>query len=188
VLRDRTSGGELGLPLDRINAVGRAAGCLDDSRWWSTPTAIQAAAWATVPGSGPQDVDPWQLLSDAADKGDASGVRVARALHVRMASNAGLSEMVAEGISAHAASLNTTKMDMEWALMDEYARLVTLHESDLLWTDAEGHRTPTLGELPTDEAEVSSTEDVFGDDPFGDDPFDEPSAPDSTDEASEDSE
>lgn len=185
VLRDRTSGGTLELPLDRINAVGRAAGCLDDERWWHAPRAIQAAAWATVPGTAPEGVDPWQVLTEAAEAGDATGVRVARALHVRIASNAGLSEMVSEGITAHASSLEQTEMDMEWALMDEYARLVTLHESDLLWTDAEGHRTPALGELPTDEADSGPAVDPFGGDPFGGDPFGEP---ESTDEASEESE
>jgi hypothetical protein len=184
VLRDRTSGGSLDLPLDRINAVGRAAGCLDDARWWNTPSAIQAAAWATVPGTAPDGVEPWAMLAEAADGGDSTGVRVARALQVRIAANAGLSEDVAAGIKKHADSLEQTKTPEEWSLLDEYARLVTLHESDLLWTDAEGHRTRVLGELPGD-SDSALTGPALGADPFADDPFSAPTPDAGTPDAEE---
>ena len=45
----------------------------------------QAAAWATIPGSGPQGVDPWAILEEMGSKGESTGVRVARGLQVTIA-------------------------------------------------------------------------------------------------------
>jgi hypothetical protein len=65
--------------------------------------------------------------------------------------------------------------NQEWALLDEYARLVSLHESDLLWTVTAGHVTPRFGELPRAEKEEEFTgPDLFGEgDPFGEAPVEE---------------
>ena len=62
-------------------------------------------------------------------------------------------------------------LDTEWALFDTYATAISLHESDLIWADEAGHRTPNFGELPGAEAEGATGPDPFGDDPFGADPF-----------------
>lgn len=179
LLHDRASGGQVGVPLDTLGRVARGAACLDDARWWHAPGALQAASWATIPGSGPEGVDPWALLESQAAAGDASGVRVARALSVLIYANGDRTGDVERGIKAHAASLESTPMDPEYALLDEYARLVTLHQSDRLWIEAEGYRTPTFGELPSDESAPPPAlqEDPFGADPFGDDPFATPPAP-----------
>ena len=165
LLRDKASGGSVGIPLDRINAAGRAASCLDNERWWHAPQALQAASWATVPGTAPDGVDPWALLEESATKGDATGVRFARALQVRIAINSGLNDVASSGIKAHAQTLKETSTPEEWNLLDEYSRLVSLHESDLLWTAAEGHRTIDFGELPGDEDDAATA------DPFAADPF-----------------
>jgi hypothetical protein len=170
LLRDKASGGTIGIPLDRINAAGRAASCLDNERWWHAPQAIQAASWATVPGTAPDDIDPWALLEESAKKGDSTGVRFARALQVRIAVNSGRNEIAAAGIKAHAQTLKETPTPEEWNLLDEYSRLVSLHESDLLWTAAHGHRTLDFGELPGDE-EAAAVVDPFAADPFAADPF-----------------
>jgi hypothetical protein len=98
-----------------------------------------------------------------------------------VAGNADRDETIQDGISAHATSLNTTEHDAAWALLDEYARLVTLHQSDLLWTEEKGYRTPAFGELPFDDPSLTApaafgSEDPFGSsNPFGqDDPFGRP--------------
>ena len=168
LLHDRAGGGELGIALDRPLEVARASGCLDDPSWWHTPTALRAGAWATIPGSAPEGVDPWALLHEAAASGEASGIRVARAIEVMLAANAGRTDIVEEGIRAWVAASEVPE-DPEWVLLDEYARVVVLHQSDLLWTAAEGHRTERLGALPSDAPPADDPPpDLFGgDDPFG---------------------
>jgi len=148
LLNDRAGGGEVGVPLDTLGRVARGAECLDNEKWWHTPGALRAAAWAIIPGSGPEDVDPFAAIEAEAAAGESSGVRVARALSVLVYANAGQRPKVEQGIRAHAASLSQTAQHPDWALLDEYARLVTLHESDLIWTGDEGHRTPVFGALP----------------------------------------
>jgi hypothetical protein len=172
MLNDKASGGHVGIPLDTASRVGRAAPCLDDATWWHVPTALQAASWVAVPGSGPEDVDAWQALKDAAIEGEKSGVRIGWALYTKLAGNSGDDARLREGITAMAASLESTPRAEEWAMLDEYARTVVLHESDLLWARERGHRTPTLGDLPVDEsAAPEPADDPFAEDPFGADPF-----------------
>lgn len=174
LLHDKAGGTENDVPLDRLNVVARASECLDDATWWSGPKALRAGAWATIPGSGPADVDPWALLDEAAREGDASGVRIARAIQVLLAANAGRTDIVEQGLRAHAASLAATPRDEEWALLDAYAYEVSLHQSDLLWTAADGHRTDTFGKLPSD---VAAPVAPAGPDPFG---FDAPAPTEET--------
>lgn len=170
LLHDKAGGSRNDIPMDRLSLVARGAKCLDDDRWWQVPSALQAAAWATVPGSGPQGVDPWALLDDAASRGESSGVRVARAIQVLIAGNNGRDEVLTAALTAHAKGLEVTASDAEWALLDAYAREVSLHQSDLLWTAARGHRTETFGALPVDvTAPAPGGADPFGGapDPFG---------------------
>lgn len=171
LLHDRASGGQVGIPLDTLGKVARASVCLDDARWWSVPSALQAGAWATIPGSGPEGVDPWQQLAAAADSGDLTGVRVARALFVRIHANAGHTDEMARGIQTHAASLTTTAQDPTWALFDEYALMVSQHQSDLHWIREEGHRSPSFGTLPEPGEATPAQPNPFEDDPFSEDPF-----------------
>jgi hypothetical protein len=175
LLHDKGSGGEVGVPLDTPLKIGRSATCLSNERWWHVPQALQAAGWAIIPGSAPAGVDPWEMLEEAAAAGEASGVRVARALSVLLAANADDTARVEHGIKAHAESLLSTDQNEEWALLDEYARVVSLQESDLLWTAAAGYVTPTFGELPGDEEpDEADVPDLFGEgDPFGAEPSDE---------------
>jgi hypothetical protein len=168
LLHDRAGGGTLGVPMDIPAAVARGSDCLDDARWWHAPRAMRAAADAMVPGLAPRGVDPWVALEAAAAASDPTGVRLGRGLQVLIAANAGRSGDVAHGLRAHAAALSSNPADPAWALLDEYARLVSLHEADLVWTAAAGHRAPALGPLPGDaRAAPAGPEDPFaGDDPF----------------------
>ncbi len=168
LIHDRRGGGTHGIPLDRLLEVARAVECLDDERWWSVPSALQAGAWATIPGSGPEGADPWAMLDDAAAKGDPTGIRVARAMQALIGGNSGATDVVEDAIRAHAASIEATPQAPEGALLDRYAYQVTLHESDRMWMAAEGHRTERFGTLPSDEAEQIEVPDLFGGgDPFG---------------------
>ena len=170
LLHDRASGGGLGVPADILGSVARAADCIDDERWWYAPSALQAGAWVTVPGSAPEGIDPWQKLEEAAHAGEGTGVRLARALAILAASNSGRDDIVRSGIRAHAGSLKETPMDSTWALLDRYSFDVSEHISDVLWMEAEGHRTPRFGDFPLDE-DAAPQSGPFGSDPFGSDPF-----------------
>lgn len=168
LLHDRAAGGVNDVPMDRLAAIARGATCLEDADWWHVPSALQAAAWATVPGSGPDGVDPWAQLDQAAAAGEASGVRVARAIEVLIAANSGRDDVLAASLKQHAAALAAAPANADWALLDTYATEVSLHQSDLVWTAARGYRTEVFGRLPSDAtAEAAPT----GPDPFGADPF-----------------
>lgn len=167
LLHDRAASGANNIPLDRLNAIARGASCIDDTRWWSVPTALQGAAWATIPGSGPVDKDPWQMLEDAASRGEPSGVRVARAIEVLIAANSGRTDILEASLAKHAASIAATPQDGQWRLLDTYAYEVSLHQSDLVWTEERGHRTEVFGTVPGEIEPAPVGPDPFGADPFG---------------------
>jgi hypothetical protein len=167
LLHDRQAGGVNEIPMDRLAVIARASECLDDADWWHLPSALRGSAWATVPGTGPEGTDPWVLLEQAAQAGEASGVRVARAMQVLIASNSGMQDVMVPALRAHAASIEAVPQNEDWALLDAYAYEVSLHQSDLLWTRERGHRTPAFGAVPSDEvAAPEPVPQVFEDDPF----------------------
>jgi hypothetical protein len=167
LMHDKAAGNPMGVPTSTLLAVGRASRCLDSETWWHVPKALEAASFALIPGGEPAGFDAWAELQAAAEAGESSGVRVARAFSILFFANADRDDDVQQGIKAHAQSLKDTKQSTQWALLDEYARLVSLHESDLLWTRSKGYRTPQFGELPAAAAPVeSTTPDVFEEDPF----------------------
>lgn len=172
LLQDQASGGQVGVPTNILGLVGRGARCLDSARWWELPAALEAGSWAMVPGRGPEGVDPWLALSEAAARGDASGVRVGRAIQAQLAANAGRRDDLTDAIKGFAAATAATPSDPDYALLDVYAEMVVRHQSDLVWTEHRGYRARALGELPWDAAEADPDEpDPFGGDPFADDPF-----------------
>jgi hypothetical protein len=84
--------------------------------------------------------------------------------------NAGKEDVARTAIQAHAAALEAHPQLATHALLDRYAYLLSLHQSDLLWIAEEGYRTPVFGELPGAPAEDEGADDPFGGDPFGGDP------------------
>ncbi len=199
VLHDSQSGRTHNVPQETVLRVSRAAHCLqmdedrdgvkdgivDGKKFFYVPEALEAAAWAIVPGSGPAGVDPWAILEEVAEKGEKTGVRVARGLQVTLAMNAGMDDLARTIIAEHASSLSEVPTRSSHALLDRYAFLMSQFQSDLIWIAEEGYRTPVFGELPGS-APAGAEEDPFGSggDPFGDDPFGgdaaPPAAPDST--------
>ena len=174
-LHDKAGGNAVGVPMDTLPRMARAAECLDNEKWWYVPAAIQSSAWVSIPGSGPTDVDAWASLESAASQGEGTGVRVARAMAALIASNADQTEALRAGIVAHARSLETHPSDPKWALLDAYATSVSLYTSDRIWTEEHGHRTVEFGVLPgSGEGAVPEEPDPFASDPFGPaDPFGE---------------
>lgn len=182
LLQDQASGGAQGVTTDRLRNIARASTCLDDDRWWHVPTALRAGTWAMVPGSGPDGVDGWEALDQAAASGEAKGMRIARAIQTQLAANAGRTDIVERAITA--AHLSKEPPPEDFLLFDIQARLTINHQLDLLWIKARGHRSTEPGRLPgRPSVDASPQEDPFGEDPFADDPFaDEPSEP-STEES-----
>lgn len=175
LLQDKLGGGHVGVPADTIVKVGRAAECVDDETWWYAPSAIRAGWWVMVPGSVPEGIDPWEAMEEAATKGDASGVRVARAVQAQLAANAGRDDVVEHAIRALAEAKAKVPSDPDYLLLDLYSGLIVQQQSDLIWTKAVGSRTPIFGELPSDAADEAIEDPFGGGDPFGeDDPFAEP--------------
>jgi len=169
VLHDKSSGGQIGVPMQVLPKIARASECLDAERWWEVPTALQSGIWASVPGSGPEGVDGWPLLLEAAEKGAQSGVRVAWGIAALLASNGDQEEILVQALEAHGKSLTEVEADPKWLFFDQYATEVSLQQSDKFWIKERGYRTPRLGEIPKMEEEIitaPSEEDPFGADPF----------------------
>lgn len=183
VLHDKASRNRVGIPMDMLNRIARSASCVSNEDWWYTPMAIQGSIWATIPGSGPQDIDPWEHLQLAAEKGAPTGVRVGWAMHNLIAENAGKTEQLILGVNGHLESLSTHAQNKEWAFLDAYGLFISEHKHDLYWINEKGHRAPSFGDWPKAEENIdTSDDDLFGEDPFGEDPFgtDEPQQTDST--------
>lgn len=150
VMHDRAAGGVVGVPTNMPHKVARAAQCLNDERWWGVPKALEAAVWVTIPGAVPEDVDPYAQLTQSARRGERAGVRLARALQAVALSGAGRDGDVRATIEGHAAALKSRESARKWRLLDKFATLLILHESDKIWTRETGHRTPyaQLGSFP----------------------------------------
>ena len=176
VLHDKQSNGKGGVPLDLLQKISRAASCLDNELWWHVPQALQGGIWATIPGSGPEDIDPWDFLEEAGERGAASGVRVSFAIGSLLANNAGEMDLMKGLLKSHGDNIVTQPVSPDWQFFDQYATEVSLFQSDLLWTKQSGFRTPELGQLPVEieDSLINSEEDPFGGviekgaDPFGD--------------------
>ena len=151
VLHDRPTGGAVGVSTGIPLQVERAAQCVDDDTFWGVPSALRAAVWASVPGATPDGADPLVLLEQAAAKGDAAGVRLARAFQVQTLSTLGKEEELGAAIAAHVQSLKDKPADPSWRLLDLFATMLIRHESDKRWAAQEGHRTRSsdFGRLPT---------------------------------------
>ena len=160
VVHDRAAEGVAGVPMEIPLAIARAAGCLPEDRWWGAPKALRAALWTSVPGSAPEGVDPWAILEAAAREGEEAGVRLSRAFQVVALAGAGKEEALRHAIAAHAASLDERPPDPRWRLLDRFATLMIRHQSDRIWTNARGHRTPlgALGTFPDREDEAVDTD------------------------------
>lgn len=150
---------DTGVPQNIAAKVARAAGCLDDDKWWGVPMALRATVWAMLPGSQPQGEDAFQRLAAADKKGEEARVRLADVLHAIAAWNQNKTDMVKDIIRRHAKDERKIPPDPKWAMVDELATLNLQAVSDRLWIEHTGHRTP-IGGLGTfwDDKKASSGE------------------------------
>ena len=179
ILHDFSSEKALGISLDVPVKIEKAAGCFDDSRWWGMPTALRASIWLSIPGSGPEGVDPLAALEEAAQKGDAQGVGLARAMLVQMSAAVGRQDVMCQAIE-EAARVETA--NASYAMLNAYARDMIAHQADLAWVRSKGHRAPFLVlQCPSETPVVVSMSDSEVDDlldGLGDDADDLPSGAD----------
>lgn len=152
VMADAQSGLVAGVPRDIAPKAERAAACLDNAegnrRWWGLPKAIRATLWTVVPGITPDGMDPWKELNVAMRIGEEEGVRIADGLASMASYNDSNFELTKSIIRKHAKSLQTIASSREFQLVDIMATDMIYALSDRLWTEAEGHRTPS-GQLGT---------------------------------------
>lgn len=147
------SEGASGVPVDIAQHVVRASRCVDEERWWGLPLALRGAIWASFPSLTPEGEDePWIQLERAAALGHDACIRVAGATYVFTAASVGETERLHQGIRDHVVPPPEEACEAagQFRMLDRYATLMVRHESDKLWTQAEGHRTPfgALGSLP----------------------------------------
>jgi hypothetical protein len=163
VMHDQAAGGPVGVPMDVPRKVAQAAACLDDAELWGVPHALQAAVWATVPGTAPEKTEPFAVLRAAAKLGQDQAVRLAGAFLVQAAAGAGRADELRRAITEHAESLKAKPAADDYRMLDRYATLLIQHESDKLWTARTGHRTP-MGALGTFPEEATKTKPPADDD------------------------
>ncbi len=165
LLHDFNSEKAVGISLDVPMKIEKAAQCFSDDEWWGMPTALRAAIWLSIPGAGPEGVDPLVAMEEAAQKGDAQGVALARAMLAMMAQNVGDEERMCRAIEA----LTPEGMNNQsYALLNAYARQMMTHQADMAWSRKEGHRAPfgTIAcptELAAPVMDDSDIDDLLGD-------------------------
>ncbi len=142
ILHDRASGGQIGMDMSVLSKVARATQCIDDEEFWQIPSGFRFALYASVPGSGPADLDAVTALRTAAQQGATLGVRMGWALLAQTGRGIGQSELVKEAIAASADTSTQGETPELARLLDQYALGMLTHFSDVQWTEDRGHRTP----------------------------------------------
>lgn len=142
ILHDRASGGQVGMDMSVLSKVARATQCVDDNEFWQIPSGFRFALYASVPGSGPADIDPVAKLREASKSGEALGVKMGWALLAQTGRGIGQTELVKEAIAAAASRNDAIETPALAKLLDKYALGMLTHFSDVQWTEDRGHRTP----------------------------------------------
>lgn len=141
LLHDFNSEKSVGISLDVPGIIEKSAKCFDDEKWWGMPTALRASLWLSIPGAGPEGVDPIEAMKEAAKKGDAQGVLLARAMLVLMANTVGQNDVMCNAIEEMPS--NTT-LNHDYDMLNAYARGLIEHQADLAWTRQAGYRAPFM--------------------------------------------
>lgn len=131
------------VPRNIAAKVERAAACLDNEKWFGIPLAIRASIWTLLPGALPEGEDNWARLEEADKIGEDSKVRLAHVFHALAAHSKGDKERVRAVIKKHAQQTDEIPANPEYRMLDTMATHQLRSLSDLMWTEAKGHRTPT---------------------------------------------
>jgi len=164
---DIMSGSYIGVPKNIAAQAERAAGCLDNKKWFGAPLALKATVWSLLPGATPEGEDPWARLEQADLIGEKARVRLSHVFHAVAAYSKGDDERLRAIMKRHAEQINEFPANEQYRLFDATATEVLTRLSDKMWTEATGKRTP-LGGLGTfwDENAADDIEEVSLDDLF----------------------
>ena len=141
VLHDFNSEKSVGISLSVPGIIERSAACFSDDEWWGMPTALRASIWLSIPGAGPEGVDPIEAMKEAANKGDAQGVLLARAMLVMMATTVGRPEAACEALAAIPAQ---DTLNHDYDMLNAYAMGLMTHQADIAWIQQFGYRAPFM--------------------------------------------
>jgi hypothetical protein len=143
----------VGVPKDIAAKVERAMQCLDNNKWWGTPTATRAVIWTLLPGAGDGKGDPWETIKQNMRVADRTGVRLPYALYAMAAQAKGDENLMRDAIRQFAATKDSA-VNPNYRLVDAMARQIVQNVSDRYWTEKTGSRTPlgALGKFWDDKA------------------------------------
>lgn len=178
LLHDFNSEKSVGISLDVPGIIEKSAKCFDDNEWWGMPSALRASIWLSIPGAGPEGVDPIETLQKAAQLGDAQGVQLARAMLVMMANTIGNNEVKCKAI-AELPSSDTFNHDYD--MLNAYAVGMITHQADIAWTKEKGFRAPFMQPSCPGASDVTSTMNASEVDDILDGMFDEEESTENTD-------
>jgi len=164
---DILSGSYIGVPKNIAAQAERAAGCLDNKKWFGVPLALKATVWSLLPGATPEGEDPWTRHEQADLIGEKARVRLAHVFHAVSAYSKGDEERLRAILKRHAEQTAEFPANEQYRLFDVTATEVLQRLSDKMWTENTGKRTP-LGGLGTfwDESAADNIETVELDDLF----------------------
>ena len=130
----------VGVPTDIPPQAEFAMSCLDNTKWWGTPQAIQATVWSVVPGAA-EGKDVTGIFNQAMTTGERAGVRLP---HVLAAIAAGFTDdkRRMRDIIRRSATVTDYKASKDFRYIDEVASVSLRHLSDRDWTVGTGARTP----------------------------------------------
>ncbi len=153
VLNDGSADGSVGVPRNVPAQVVRGTQCLDNQKWWGVPEGVRGALWSILPALGPEDVDAWAMLEEAAETGFRNGIRLGSALYAQSAYTQADDERLRQAIRDFVA--NDENLDPDYRMLDAIAHHMIRSLSDRLWTEETGQRTPfgRLGEFWDDQDE-----------------------------------
>lgn len=153
LLSDLRASSTVGVPTDIAARAARASHCLDSNKWWGVPAALRAVVWLSVPGTKPEDKNPWKVLERAVAAGAADNMPLAASLMIRAGYLQGNLQRQKQGISAVARIYKPGQMPEDYRLLAEVAYSDARFFSDRIWIKKTGHRTPlrSLGTFPGSE-------------------------------------
>lgn len=161
LLHDFNSEKSVGISLDVPVRIEKAAACFDDKKWWGMPTALRASIWLSIPGSGPEGVDPLEAMQKAARMGDRQGVILARAMLVMMANTVGNKDIMCQAL---ADAPNESKFNHDYDMLNAYAQGLLTHYADVAWTKEKGYRAPFMQAVCPDAGSDAGMDDSKVDD------------------------
>ncbi len=162
VTNDINAQGAVNVPKDIAAIVERGMKCLDNEKFWGTPTAIRAAIWTLLPGASEGKPDPFQTMKDQTRIGERTGVRLPHAIYALAAQATGKDEYIRDALRTYGKTVeNNMAVNPKFKLFDAMGAHLVMGIADRYWTEKTGTRTPDGGltrfwdEKPADETGIN---------------------------------